>query len=192
MSSPPAQRVSLLTHRRRHSERDQPRTLAGRAGPAVSHQQTAGGGFFATKIDDIAAEAPVAPATVYAVTGGKQGLIRTLIDLWSQAPVVAQTSRRSRRSPTPTKSCGTAAVVRSMRETYGDIIRLVLSTAQHSPEVAEDLRVTPQPSADTGRRRAHRRPKEQGRLHRPAPKALFWHWSTFLIWFSGGRLSKAR
>ena len=34
-------------------------------------------GYFATKVDDVAALARVAPATVYAVSGGKQGLVRT-------------------------------------------------------------------------------------------------------------------
>lgn len=99
-------------------------------------------GFFATKIDDIAAEARVAPATVYAVTGGKQGLIRTLVDLWSQAPIVAQTLSQIETLTDPDEILRhTAAVTRSMRETYGDIIRLVLSTAPHHPEVAKDLRV---------------------------------------------------
>src|SRR5258705_11212689 len=37
-------------------------------------------GYFATKVDDIAALARVAPATVYAVSGGKQGLLRTLTE----------------------------------------------------------------------------------------------------------------
>ena len=32
-------------------------------------------GYFATKVDDIAAKARVAPATVYAVTGGKYAVI---------------------------------------------------------------------------------------------------------------------
>ena len=37
-------------------------------------------GYFATKVDDIAALARVAPATAYAVSGGKQGLLRTLTE----------------------------------------------------------------------------------------------------------------
>jgi AcrR family transcriptional regulator len=99
-------------------------------------------GFFATTINDIAAQARVAPATVYAVTGGKRGLIRTLVDLWSQAPAVAQTLAQIEAATDPDEILRhTAAVVRSMREEYGDIVRLVLSTAPHSPEVAEDLAV---------------------------------------------------
>ena len=48
-------------------------------------------GFFATKVDDIAAEARVAPATVYAVTGGKQGLLAELITTWTTDPIVEAT-----------------------------------------------------------------------------------------------------
>lgn len=99
-------------------------------------------GYFATKIEDIAVEARVAPATVYAVTGGKQGLIRTLVDLWSQAPIVAQTLSRQETLTDPDEILrDAAAVTRSMRETYGDIMRLMLSTAPHNPEVADSLRV---------------------------------------------------
>ncbi|RAO29971.1 hypothetical protein PSN13_05170 [Micromonospora saelicesensis] len=99
-------------------------------------------GYFATKIEDIAVEARVAPATVYAVTGGKQGLIRTLVDLWSQAPIVAQTLSRQEALADPDEILReTAAVTRSMRETYGDIMRLMLTTAPHHEEVAESLRL---------------------------------------------------
>ncbi|WP_091659260.1 TetR/AcrR family transcriptional regulator [Micromonospora auratinigra] len=99
-------------------------------------------GYFATKIEDIAVEARVAPATVYAVTGGKQGLIRTLVDLWSQAPIVAQTLSRQEALTDPDEILrDTAATVRAMRETYGDIMRLMLTTAPHHTEVAENLRV---------------------------------------------------
>lgn len=99
-------------------------------------------GFVGTKVEDIAAEARVAPATVYAVAGGKQGLLRTLVDLWTQAPIVAETLTRHQATADPDEILRqTAATVRSMRETYGDIIRLVLSTAPHNAEVAEALRV---------------------------------------------------
>jgi AcrR family transcriptional regulator len=48
-------------------------------------------GYFAAKVDDIAAEARVAPATVYAVTGGKQNLLDILITAWTTDPIVEQT-----------------------------------------------------------------------------------------------------
>ncbi|MFF0307477.1 TetR/AcrR family transcriptional regulator [Streptosporangium sp. NPDC004379] len=99
-------------------------------------------GYFATKVEDIAAEARVAPATVYAVTGGKRGLIRTLVDRWSQAPIIAQTLSRQETLTDPDEILRrTASVVRDMRETYGDIVRLILTTAPHDTGLAEDLRV---------------------------------------------------
>lgn len=99
-------------------------------------------GYFATKVEEIATEARVAPATVYAVTGGKRGLIRTLADLWSQAPIVAQPLSAQESLTDPDEILRhTAAAVRAMREAYGDIMRLMLTTAAHDAEVAADLRV---------------------------------------------------
>ena len=73
-------------------------------------------GYFATKVDDIAAEARVAPATVYAVPGGKQGLLSELITTWTTDPIVEATlsriagpatrPRSSTRSPPPAAGCG--------------------------------------------------------------------------------------
>ena len=48
-------------------------------------------GYFSTRVEDIAAEARVAPATVYAVAGGKQALLSTLIDTWTGDPIVVET-----------------------------------------------------------------------------------------------------
>ena len=38
-------------------------------------------GYFSTKIDDIATRGRVCCATIYAVSGGKQGLLNTLMDI---------------------------------------------------------------------------------------------------------------
>jgi AcrR family transcriptional regulator len=48
-------------------------------------------GYFAIKVDDIAALARVAPATVYAVSGGKQALLRTLTETATTDPAVEAT-----------------------------------------------------------------------------------------------------
>src|SRR5258706_14661268 len=48
-------------------------------------------GYFATKVDDIAALARVAPATVYAVSGGKHGLLRTLTGAVITDPIIRAT-----------------------------------------------------------------------------------------------------
>ena len=58
-------------------------------------------GYFATKVDDIAAEARVAPATVYAVTGGKLGLLNELITTWTTDPIVEATIGHILVSPGP-------------------------------------------------------------------------------------------
>ncbi|MBF6195903.1 TetR/AcrR family transcriptional regulator [Nocardia implantans] len=99
-------------------------------------------GYFATTVDEIAKQARVAPATVYAVGGGKQGLLRTLVDLWSEAPVVAETLERQETLTDPGEIVRhAAATVRSMRENYGDIMRVVLATAPHNAEAGDALRI---------------------------------------------------
>jgi AcrR family transcriptional regulator len=99
-------------------------------------------GYFATTVDEIARQARVAPATVYAVTGGKRGLIRTLVDVWTQAPIVAETLARVAVLTDPDEILElVATTVRAMREDYGDIVRMVLATAPHNHDVAKDVRI---------------------------------------------------
>lgn len=97
-------------------------------------------GYFATKVDDIAAEARVAPATVYAVTGGKQGLLSELITTWTTDPVVEATLSRIAEATDPGQIIDeVAAASRQMREQFADVIRVMLSTAPHDPAVAGQL-----------------------------------------------------
>jgi AcrR family transcriptional regulator len=97
-------------------------------------------GYFATKVDEIAATARVAPATVYAVSGGKQGLLRTLMEAWTTDPVVAKTLGCVEEMGDPAAIVRlVAAKCRSMREDYGDIMRVMLATAPHDQAVAESL-----------------------------------------------------
>ena len=84
----------------------------------------------------------MAPATVYAVSGGKSGLLRSLVDLWSTAPVVAATLSKIGTMQDPAEIIRfTAEVSRKMREERGDIIRVLLAAAPHDKEVAEGLAV---------------------------------------------------
>jgi AcrR family transcriptional regulator len=98
-------------------------------------------GYFATKVDDIAAEARVAPATVYAVTGGKQNLLNILITAWTTDPIVEQTLSHI---DTSTDSAAiireVASASRTMREAYVDVIRVMLATAPHDETVAQHER----------------------------------------------------
>ena len=109
---------------------------------AAARELYARQGYFATTVEEIAKRARVAPATVYAVGGGKQGLLRTLADLWSEAPIVAESLERRSRLTDPDEILRhSAAVVRSMRQDYGDIMRVVLATAPNNAEANEALRV---------------------------------------------------
>ncbi len=99
-------------------------------------------GYFSTTVEEIAQQARVAPATVYAVAGGKQGLIRTLVDVWSRAPIIAESLARQHLLADPDEILRHAAsTVRSMREEYGDIMRMLLATAPSNPAAGEGLRI---------------------------------------------------
>jgi AcrR family transcriptional regulator len=96
-------------------------------------------GYFATKVDDIATAARVSPATVY-VIGGKQGLLRILVDRWSAAPEVERTRQRLAELDDPAEILRVVAgLTRQMREDYGDIMRVVLATAPHDATAAKGL-----------------------------------------------------
>ena len=98
-------------------------------------------GYFAAKVDDIAAEARVAPATVYAVGGGKRGLLDELIRIWTTDPIVEATITHIGASSDPVEIIRelSSATCR-MREEFADVMRLLLTTAPHDPSVAEQLR----------------------------------------------------
>jgi AcrR family transcriptional regulator len=97
-------------------------------------------GYFSTRVDDIAAQARVAPATVYAVSGGKQGLLHTLVDLWSTAPAIEKTLRGVEALADPRAVIRlTAQTCVSMRQEFGDIIHILLNTAPHDAETAQTL-----------------------------------------------------
>src|ERR1700678_145983 len=85
-------------------------------------------GYFATKVDDIAAKARVAPATVYAVTGGKSGLLTELIATWTTDPIVETTTTQMLEMSDPVAIIRElAAGSRRLREQYADIMRVMLA-----------------------------------------------------------------
>jgi len=97
-------------------------------------------GYFNTKVDDIAALARVAPATVYAVLGGKQGLLNTLIDVWTTAPIIAAAIGRIEEMDDPrTVLRLVAATSRRMEEEFGDIMRVMRAIAPHDEAVSGTL-----------------------------------------------------
>jgi hypothetical protein len=58
---------------------------------AAARQLLSGHGYFATKVDEIVALVRVAPATVYAVSVGKQGVLRTPMETATADPIVDAT-----------------------------------------------------------------------------------------------------
>jgi AcrR family transcriptional regulator len=97
-------------------------------------------GYFATKVDDIAALARVAPATVYAVSGGKQGLLHTLIEAQMTASTIAEAIARIQQLDDPAAIVRVVATTsRELREQFGDILRVLLSTAPHDKAASEHL-----------------------------------------------------
>jgi AcrR family transcriptional regulator len=97
-------------------------------------------GYFSTKVDEIAALARVAPATVYAVSGGKHGLLNTLIEIWAAAPIVATTIESIEAMDDPAAILRTvAATGQRIREEFGDTIRVAITTAPHDQAVFQSL-----------------------------------------------------
>jgi AcrR family transcriptional regulator len=102
---------------------------------AAARRLFAENGFFQTKVEQIAKLSRVSPATVYAQCGGKQGLLRSLMDSWTQAPVIIEFHRES-------LAAADAAVVMQtlstaylqITEQWGDVIRVVIDVAPHDDE----------------------------------------------------------
>ena len=69
----------------------------------AARQLFAKNGFFQTKVEQIAKLSRVSPATVYAQCGGKQGLLRSLMDNWTQTPMIVETMQASLGSDDPAR-----------------------------------------------------------------------------------------
>ncbi len=97
-------------------------------------------GYFATTVEDIAAEAQVAPATVYSSTGGKQGVLAAILELWRTDPQIQATLDGVAARSEPREIIETlASAAREMRERWDDAVRIFLTTAPHDSGVAEQF-----------------------------------------------------
>ena len=102
---------------------------------AAARQLFAENGFFQTKVEQIAKLSRVSPATVYAQCGGKQGLLRSLMDSWTQAAMAIEYRQES-------LAADDAALVMQMlgssylqiTKQWGDVIRVVIDVAPHDDE----------------------------------------------------------
>jgi AcrR family transcriptional regulator len=128
MDSPARNRRAVYAEQTRRAIVDAARTLFAQRG------------FFGTKIDEVAELARVAPGTVYAL-GGKQGLLRILVDEWADAPVLRESLDRLNdlRDATEVLTL-VASASRKVREDHGTVIRVLLATAPHDQTAADGLR----------------------------------------------------
>ena len=102
---------------------------------AAARQLFAENGFFQTKVEQIAKLSRVSPATVYAQCGGKQGLLRSLMDSWTQTPMVAETEQQSLTAPDAALVMQTLSTAYlQITKQWGDVIRVVLDVAPHDDE----------------------------------------------------------
>jgi AcrR family transcriptional regulator len=107
---------------------------------AAARRLFAENGFFQTKVEQIAKLSRVSPATVYAQCGGKHGLLRSLMDSWTQAPIVAEAQRASLAAADPALVMQTlgAAYLQIIKQ-WGDVVRVVIDVAPHDDESREVL-----------------------------------------------------
>ena len=104
---------------------------------AAARQLFAENGFFQTKVEQIAKLSRVSPATVYAQCGGKQGLLRLLMDSFTQSQVVAESYQESLAAANAVLIMQTlSAAYLQITKQWGDVIRVVIDVAPHDGESA--------------------------------------------------------
>jgi len=92
-------------------------------------------GFFQTKVEQIAKLSRVSPATVYAQCGGKQGLLRSLMDSWTQAQMIAEFHEKSLAAADAVLVMQTLSTAYlQITEQWGDVIQVVIDVAPHDDE----------------------------------------------------------
>ena len=102
-------------------------------------------GYEQTTVERIAREARVSPATVYAQCGGKEGLLRALMDMWTTGDLVERIIADCAAATTG------RAKLKELADGYvelyaedDDIIRLVTRAAASAPPAADFLGVADQ------------------------------------------------
>jgi AcrR family transcriptional regulator len=97
-------------------------------------------GFFGTRVEDIARSARVAPATVYAVGGGKSGLLRELIEtaVGSQQNAAIHARIDAMESPHELIRFIVGATQTKFRD-WSALMRQVVAAAPQEPGVCESL-----------------------------------------------------
>lgn len=100
-------------------------------------------GYVATTVDQIAEDARVAPKTVYAVAGGKRGLLHSVIRPWSESAEVdgSLASMQTMRSGSAVVDL-LALTVSRLCEQLRDVIHLVTDAAKQDEVAATAMEQT--------------------------------------------------
>src|SRR5215471_12000487 len=122
------------------SRRDEYAEATWQAVVTAARELFAEAGYSRTTVEQIARRARVSPATVYAQCGGKQGLLKTLMDSWTAGPLVLEIIEACAAAPSAAAKLhaladGYSAIYRAS----GDIIRIVTDAASAAPGAAEFL-----------------------------------------------------
>lgn len=129
-----------MTDEPRRSRRDEYAEQTRDAVLAAARGLFATRGYFATTVNAIADAARVSPGTVYQQCGGKQGLLRALMDIWTTSELVASTLDQVEQAQTLDELLTFLAdSYREFWRRYDDIVQLVLATAVHDEEAAQSL-----------------------------------------------------
>lgn len=102
-------------------------------------------GYAQTTVERIAREARVSPATIYAQCGGKEGLLRTLMDLWTTGDLVVRIIADCAAQTTGRAKLETLAD--GYVELYArddDIVRIVTRASASAPPAADFLGIADQ------------------------------------------------
>jgi AcrR family transcriptional regulator len=122
------------------SRRDEYAEATWRAVVAAARELFRESGYSATTVQQIARRARVSPATVYAQCGGKQGLLKTLMDAWTAGPLVGQIIQECAAADTAADKLGALADgYVTLYDASSDIIRIVTDAAGAAPGAAEFL-----------------------------------------------------
>ncbi len=131
----------MAGHTQLPSRRDQYAEMTRREVVAVARRLFAEQGYARTTVEQVARGARVSPATVYAQCGGKEGLLGTLIDMWTAAQIVRDIIAACAAADTG------RAKIEVLAEGYvaiyaesGDIIRIVERAAASAPVAEEFLK----------------------------------------------------
>ena len=102
---------------------------------AAARRLFAESGFFQTRVEQIAKLSRVSPATVYAQCGGKQGLLRSLMDGWTQAPVIVEFEQKALATDDAAAVMQTLSTAYlQITEQWGNVVRVVVDVAPHDEE----------------------------------------------------------